>query len=91
MSASHHELIKQYGKAQDAVQELSFVVAKMPMHFGACARDLKQGKPVSTENIEYQGALLKARASDALKAIGALHAVATVAFPITTDEQEKVA
>ncbi len=91
MISAPAELIKQYGKAQDAVQELSFVVARMPMHFGACARDLKQGKPISTENIEYQGALLKARASDALKAIGALHAVATRTFPTTTDEQEKAA
>lgn len=80
-----------YRKACDATQELSFCVAKLPMHFRACGDDVKRGKAVSVENIEYQGTLLKARASAALKAIGALHAQAAAMFPDQSQEQEEAA
>lgn len=85
------ELIRLFGKAQDAVQELSFIVAGMPGHFRACAGDLKRDKSVCVENIEYQGTLLKARASDALRAIGALHEQAAATFPEQLSEQEEEA
>ncbi len=85
------ELACLFGKACDATQELSFVISKMPFHFRACADDVKRGKAVSVENIEYQGTLLKARASAALKAIGALHAHAAATFPEQSNEHEEAA
>lgn len=85
------ELVRLYGKAQDATQELSFCVTKLPDHFKACGSDVKCGKPASVENINYLGMLLKARASAALKAIGALHAMAAATFPDQAIEQEDAA
>ena len=85
------ELVRLYGKAQDATQELSFCLTRMPEHFKACGSDVKRGKPVSVENISYQGMLLKARASAALKAIGALHAMAAATFPDQAIEKEEAA
>ncbi len=85
------ELASLYSKAQGATQELSFCVDRLPNHFKACADDLKRGKAVSVENIEYQGTLLKTRASAALKAIGALHAHAAATFPEQSIEHEEAA
>ena len=85
------ELIRLYGKAQNVVQELSFIVAKMPGHFGACATDLRRDKPISVENIEYQGTLLKTRASEALRAIGALHVQVARTFPEQLSQHEEEA
>ena len=79
------ELARLFSKAQDAAQELSFSVSKMPFHFKACASDVKRGKGVSLEDIHYQGALLKSRASEALRAIAALHDYAAA----MTGEQER--
>ena len=80
-SAEREELARLYGKAQDATQSLAFVVAKMPLQFGGCASDLRRGKSVSVENVAYQGSLLKGRASEALKAIAALHEYAAQVLP----------
>ena len=81
------ELIRLYGEARDATQELSFCFSKLPMHFKACASDLQRGKPISVDNIAYQGALLKTRATTALQAIGALHEQAAATFPEQQDEE----
>ncbi|GJL90954.1 hypothetical protein [Hyphococcus sp.] len=72
------ELINHYGKALDAPQALSFCVSKQPGHIKACASDVKRGNAMFVENVRYQGTLLTARASAALRAIDA-HAAAT--FP----------
>jgi UDP-N-acetyl-D-mannosaminuronate dehydrogenase len=85
------ELVRLYGKAQDASQELSFFVARLPMQLSACSRDLKRGKQISIDNIAYQGRVLKARASQALKAISALHELAAETYPEQTAEHEEVA
>ena len=89
MTSKNHDLQLAIGKAQDATQELNYFVSRLPRHFGDCARDLKSGKPVSVENISYQGTTLKARATAALRAIATLHAMAAETFPQSAvDDQE---
>ena len=80
------ELERRCGVARDALQELSFVVARAPMWMKLCAEDTHKGKQISLETLNSKAETIKSKAALALITLGDVHALAA---EISTDRKQE--
>lgn len=86
-SHEKHELARVLGRACDQSQELYFFLTRKPDEFRRMANDVRRGQPISPSEIDRIGKRFKALAADALHSLAEAHALSTVYFPETSNEE----
>lgn len=82
-----HELSRVLNRACDQTQELHFFLTHKPDYFRRLAKDVRNGKPLSPSEIDRIGKRFKALAVDALQSLAEAHALSSVYFPETSNEE----